>query len=302
MSGVACVQEMAFKDGDPPPQHVLDAWLDLCDRVFSKKKSKVDSESKSAPSIAVHCVAGLGRYVPVARAWFCRSGTFPDPLPLTRAEHRCLCACASLKPAWLLWRPLSLCASTGAWQCACCVCTRVANGVNTATVRVSQPRRHQYAPADVREQLPQAVQWLLLHPVNHGNAPYGEMMLGVLAWLLGAILSLLAEQHYFGALRRPVRLSAPFLFLFAPTTRRAVLVFHRRGPDCPATARCSDAGTDIACLATTARDSRRRLLAPRRCTSPPTRALWPRTRLYGRLLHGCVSQRHLQRLEREAAV
>ena len=59
-SGVE-VHEMAFKDGDPPPQHVLDAWLDLCDRVFSKKKSKGDSESKSAPSIAVHCVAGLGR-------------------------------------------------------------------------------------------------------------------------------------------------------------------------------------------------------------------------------------------------
>lgn len=52
------VHEMAFKDGDPPPQHVLDGWLALNDTVFKKRGA---SESKTDPTIAVHCVAGLGR-------------------------------------------------------------------------------------------------------------------------------------------------------------------------------------------------------------------------------------------------
>lgn len=53
-------QEMAFQDGSPPPQHILDSWLSLCDKVFKKKS---DGESKTAPTVAVHCVAGLGRCV-----------------------------------------------------------------------------------------------------------------------------------------------------------------------------------------------------------------------------------------------
>jgi len=45
------VTEMPFKDGDPPPDDVIDKWLEL-----------VDEEMKSKDStVAVHCVAGLGR-------------------------------------------------------------------------------------------------------------------------------------------------------------------------------------------------------------------------------------------------
>lgn len=50
----AIMQEMPFPDGDPPPAAVVDRWLELCQKVFSK-------DDKS--TIAVHCVAGLGRCV-----------------------------------------------------------------------------------------------------------------------------------------------------------------------------------------------------------------------------------------------
>lgn len=49
-SGINVV-ELPFKDGDPPPIEVLDAWLDIVDSDLQDKKN----------AIAVHCVAGLGR-------------------------------------------------------------------------------------------------------------------------------------------------------------------------------------------------------------------------------------------------
>ena len=52
-SGVA-VHDMPFADGDPPPDAIIASWLGLCGRVFAKGNPE-------ARSIAVHCVAGLGR-------------------------------------------------------------------------------------------------------------------------------------------------------------------------------------------------------------------------------------------------
>eukprot|EP00456_Euglypha_rotunda_P029326 TRINITY_DN22994_c0_g2_i1.p1 TRINITY_DN22994_c0_g2~~TRINITY_DN22994_c0_g2_i1.p1 ORF type:complete len:168 (-),score=2.81 TRINITY_DN22994_c0_g2_i1:53-556(-) len=46
------VTEMPFKDGDPPPDDVVDKWLELVNQEFSKSKDT---------AVAVHCVAGLGR-------------------------------------------------------------------------------------------------------------------------------------------------------------------------------------------------------------------------------------------------
>lgn len=46
------VVEMAFADGDPPPNDIVDKWLALCQKEFAK-----DDQS----TLAVHCVAGLGR-------------------------------------------------------------------------------------------------------------------------------------------------------------------------------------------------------------------------------------------------
>ncbi len=47
------VEEMPFTDGDAPPQDIVTRWIDLVHQQFS-------SDSKNA--IAVHCVAGLGRF------------------------------------------------------------------------------------------------------------------------------------------------------------------------------------------------------------------------------------------------
>jgi len=46
------LQELPFPDGDPPPEPVLAKWLDLCKKEFDKNDNS---------TIAVHCVAGLGR-------------------------------------------------------------------------------------------------------------------------------------------------------------------------------------------------------------------------------------------------
>lgn len=60
------VHEMAFADGDPPPDDVIAKWLALVKARFGKKGAKpkaAASESKSdvPATVAVHCVAGLGR-------------------------------------------------------------------------------------------------------------------------------------------------------------------------------------------------------------------------------------------------
>jgi len=44
------VKELPFKDGAPPPETVLDGWLEL-----------INAEKKTGRCVAVHCVAGLGR-------------------------------------------------------------------------------------------------------------------------------------------------------------------------------------------------------------------------------------------------
>lgn len=48
------VHDMHFKDGDPPPEHVIKDWLTLCDKTFADGNPRKQC-------IAVHCVAGLGR-------------------------------------------------------------------------------------------------------------------------------------------------------------------------------------------------------------------------------------------------
>ena len=52
-------QEMRFDDGDSPPEAIIEAWLALVNQRFANAKS----DDPNGPCIAVHCVAGLGRYV-----------------------------------------------------------------------------------------------------------------------------------------------------------------------------------------------------------------------------------------------
>mmetsp|Transcript_9852 Transcript_9852/g.14425 ORF Transcript_9852/g.14425 Transcript_9852/m.14425 type:complete len:188 (-) Transcript_9852:117-680(-) len=68
-AGITCYA-LAFDDGSPPPDGIIDSWLDIVQQVFSKKKKKNKGDgskgggkkgSKDVPCIAIHCVAGLGR-------------------------------------------------------------------------------------------------------------------------------------------------------------------------------------------------------------------------------------------------
>ncbi|KAJ2611491.1 hypothetical protein H4S08_003136 [Coemansia sp. RSA 1365] len=53
------VHDLPFKDGDVPPSAVLKRWLEL---INARVASAQNCEGQSEPStIAVHCVAGLGR-------------------------------------------------------------------------------------------------------------------------------------------------------------------------------------------------------------------------------------------------
>eukprot|EP01138_Halocafeteria_seosinensis_P012758 gb/GECG01013034.1/.p1 GENE.gb/GECG01013034.1/~~gb/GECG01013034.1/.p1 ORF type:complete len:181 (+),score=22.00 gb/GECG01013034.1/:1-543(+) len=65
-SGVQ-VHDLVFDDGSAPPDHIIDTWLDICEKRFKKKQAAKDSQGNelgvmySDPAVAVHCVAGLGR-------------------------------------------------------------------------------------------------------------------------------------------------------------------------------------------------------------------------------------------------
>eukprot|EP00735_Rhodelphis_limneticus_P001165 TRINITY_DN11732_c0_g1::TRINITY_DN11732_c0_g1_i1::g.11528::m.11528 TRINITY_DN11732_c0_g1::TRINITY_DN11732_c0_g1_i1::g.11528 ORF type:complete len:170 (+),score=23.27,sp/Q54DU9/TP4AA_DICDI/52.23/3e-53,DSPc/PF00782.15/8.7e-10,Y_phosphatase/PF00102.22/18,Y_phosphatase/PF00102.22/3.7e-07,PTPlike_phytase/PF14566.1/0.00082,CDKN3/PF05706.7/0.024,Pox_A31/PF05771.6/1.2,Pox_A31/PF05771.6/2.2e+02 TRINITY_DN11732_c0_g1_i1:52-561(+) len=48
------VHELLFPDGEPPPAEVIDTWLNICQATFAHKNPDKNT-------IAVHCVAGLGR-------------------------------------------------------------------------------------------------------------------------------------------------------------------------------------------------------------------------------------------------
>lgn len=75
------VHEMAYADGSPPPQAVLDKWLNMVEDCFIKPMSlkKVRRVSTIKPLkdnewVAVQCVAGLGRgplLVAVALVEYC---------------------------------------------------------------------------------------------------------------------------------------------------------------------------------------------------------------------------------------
>lgn len=56
------VNELPFDDGAPPPDKIVDQWLDIVTEQFhSRRSSGTHDKNDVAPGIAVHCVAGLGR-------------------------------------------------------------------------------------------------------------------------------------------------------------------------------------------------------------------------------------------------
>lgn len=89
------VMELPFPDGAPPPTEVVNDWLDLVETTFRltpTPKSSVDSSSKSAPkkaTIAVHCVAGLGRAPVLVAIALIEKGMEPyDAIEFIRKKRR----------------------------------------------------------------------------------------------------------------------------------------------------------------------------------------------------------------------
>jgi len=79
------VHEWVFGDGDPPPSQIVNEWLDLVQIRFSECHD--DMEVK--PSIACHCVAGLGRAPVLVAIALIESGMSPlDSVSYIRARRR----------------------------------------------------------------------------------------------------------------------------------------------------------------------------------------------------------------------
>lgn len=74
------VVEMPFTDGDPPPMSVITSWLDLCDKEFAQPDKR---------TLAVHCVAGLGRAPVLVAISLVELGMEPlDAISFVRKKRR----------------------------------------------------------------------------------------------------------------------------------------------------------------------------------------------------------------------
>jgi len=81
------VSELLFTDGEPPPDDVVNHWLDLVESEFGKVgdsgRGKVDC------AIAVHCLAGLGRAPVLVAIALMEAGMDPyDAIELIRKKRR----------------------------------------------------------------------------------------------------------------------------------------------------------------------------------------------------------------------
>uniref|UniRef100_A0A7S2XBN4 protein-tyrosine-phosphatase n=1 Tax=Lotharella oceanica TaxID=641309 RepID=A0A7S2XBN4_9EUKA len=75
------VKELPFKDGAPPPEKVVEKWLEIVKDVFEKKGDK--------PTIAIHCVAGLGRAPVCVAIGLIEKGMDPmDAIKKIRSKRR----------------------------------------------------------------------------------------------------------------------------------------------------------------------------------------------------------------------
>lgn len=76
------VMEMPFVDGEPPPQKLVDQWLQLVEREFA-------SDEKEKRTLAIHCVAGLGRAPVLVVIALIESGMDPlDAIEMVRSKRR----------------------------------------------------------------------------------------------------------------------------------------------------------------------------------------------------------------------
>jgi protein tyrosine phosphatase type 4A len=73
------IHEMPFSDGGAPPEEVVSDWMDVCKTAFKEKDA----------TVAVHCVAGLGRApVLVAVALISQGLSYDDAVSVIREKRR----------------------------------------------------------------------------------------------------------------------------------------------------------------------------------------------------------------------
>ncbi|CAN0604527.1 unnamed protein product, partial [Ectocarpus sp. 12 AP-2014] len=53
--------EMEYDDGGAPPVEIINKWLDVVQTTFHNAPDSSGPNGSEGPTIAVHCVAGLGR-------------------------------------------------------------------------------------------------------------------------------------------------------------------------------------------------------------------------------------------------
>jgi len=77
------VHDWVFGDGDAPPSHIVNEWLDLVQSRF------YCNEDDNSPTIACHCVAGLGRAPVLVAIALIESGMSPlDSVAFIRQRRR----------------------------------------------------------------------------------------------------------------------------------------------------------------------------------------------------------------------
>mmetsp|Transcript_10863 Transcript_10863/g.19019 ORF Transcript_10863/g.19019 Transcript_10863/m.19019 type:complete len:169 (-) Transcript_10863:686-1192(-) len=78
------VHHWPFPDGHSPPDHILSSWLTLCRKVF-----KIEKNDEARETVAVHCVAGLGRAPVLVAVAFIEQGMDPyDAVEFIRSKRR----------------------------------------------------------------------------------------------------------------------------------------------------------------------------------------------------------------------
>ncbi|KAI8073414.1 protein-tyrosine phosphatase-like protein [Gilbertella persicaria] len=79
------VLDLPFKDGGVPPPQVVREWLQLVE----KNRQLADEDESEAPTIAVHCVAGLGRAPALVAIALIEMGMKPlDAIEYIRGKRR----------------------------------------------------------------------------------------------------------------------------------------------------------------------------------------------------------------------
>ncbi|RKP17975.1 N-terminal nucleophile aminohydrolase [Rozella allomycis CSF55] len=85
------VHDWAFQDGAPPPPAIVSDWLNLVKLCFGKKVNGGSNEKHAEPTetIAIHCVAGLGRAPVLVAIALIEAGMSPlDAVSFIRERRR----------------------------------------------------------------------------------------------------------------------------------------------------------------------------------------------------------------------